>query len=164
MRAFLTIVIVVAIILLGYYLIRRSQEEIVLSPTVTTATPTPTGTVTATPVPTAIQSASITLGEQNDSGESGTMALTALSGNRTQVVLTLTGAPTTAQPAHIHTGSCANLGGIKYNLTNVVNGTSTTTINVALNTLLTTQLPLAVNVHKSASEINTYVACGDLTI
>ncbi|MCR4325344.1 MAG: CHRD domain-containing protein [Patescibacteria group bacterium] len=103
----------------------------------------------------------VSLGEQNDSGMSGFANLTAVEGS-TNVVLTLTGAPEgVVQPAHIHTGSCAEIGGVVYPLEFPVNGVSETTLAVSLDAILG-QLPLALNVHKSAEEVSVYVACGDI--
>ena len=64
-------------------------------------------------------------------------------------------------PAHIHTGSCANIGAVKYPLTSTVDGESETKINASFADLKA-QLPLAINVHKSVAEIGVYVACVDL--
>src|SRR3989344_5239381 len=103
----------------------------------------------------------VALSAQNDSGMSGTATLTATDGS-TLVELDLTGAPAgITQPAHIHTGSCATIGGVVYPLTFPVNGISETTLDVSLEAILA-QLPLALNVHKSPEEANIYVACGDL--
>jgi CHRD domain len=97
---------------------------------------------------------------QNKSGETGTATLTA-DGNKTRVEIALSGAPATAQPAHVHDGSCANIDPKpKHPLTSVVNGKSTTTLDVPLAQL--TGGNLAINVHKSAAELTTYVACGDI--
>ena len=110
----------------------------------------------------ASQSIVFALNAQNNSGMSGEATLTAMDGS-TLVELELTGAPSgITQPAHIHTGSCANIGGVVYPLTFPVDGASETTLDVSLDALLT-QLPLALNVHKSAEEASVYVACGDLT-
>lgn len=104
----------------------------------------------------------IELASQNDSGEMGTATLTEMNG-QTKVVISLTGVPAgVEQPMHIHAGSCSELGGVNYPLTNVVNGSSETVVDVSLNQL-TNELPLAVNVHKSTSEASVYVACGDIT-
>ena len=66
-----------------------------------------------------------------------------------------------AQPAHIHEGSCAKLDPKpKYGLSNVTDGKSSTTVPVSLDTL--TKGGLAINVHKSAEDLKTYVACGDI--
>lgn len=103
----------------------------------------------------------IALSAQNNSGESGTAKIEDFDG-KAKVTLNLTGAPSgVTQPAHIHTGSCANLGGVKYPLNFPVNGKSETTLDISLDELLD-GLPLAVNVHKSAAEANIYVACGDI--
>ncbi len=63
-----------------------------------------------TPLVASAKSASKTypLAPQNGSGEKGTVTLTA-DGDKTIVAVALTGAPASAQPAHIHPGSCANL-------------------------------------------------------
>ncbi len=99
---------------------------------------------------------------QNGSGESGTVTLTPL-GDKTRVDVALVGAPAdTPQPAHVHLGSCAKLDPKpKYPLATVVDGFSTTTLDVPIGQL--TSGDFAVNVHKSTSEIPKYVACGDLT-
>src|SRR5438067_9399567 len=69
----------------------------------------------------------IPLNEQNGSGESGTATLTDMGNGQTQVVLKLSNAPTVAQPAHIHKGTCANLDPTPlYPLTSVTNGQSDT--------------------------------------
>jgi len=101
----------------------------------------------------------VKLGAQNGSGETGTATFTP-QGNKTQVVLQLTGAPATAQPAHIHEGSCAKLNPApKIPLQNVVNGKSTTVLDMPMKQVMAGG---AVNVHKSAQDVKTYVACGDL--
>ena len=66
-------------------------------------------------------------------------------------------------PAHIHMGSCANLNPTpEIPLTNVQNGTSTTVVNQALATIQGQQR--AVNLHMSAADLATYVACGDIPL
>ena len=98
------------------------------------------------------------LGEQNKSGETGTATITS-QGNKTQVVLQIKGAPAEAQPAHIHDGTCASLDPKpRIPLQNVVNGKSTTVLDMPLAEVKKG----AINVHKSASDLKTYVACGDL--
>ena len=103
----------------------------------------------------------IPIAAQNNSGETGTATLTQAGPDLT-VVIALKGAPaTTAQPAHIHTGTCANLGGVVYPLTNVVNGSSTTTVKgLTIDKLLGASY--AINVHASADNIGKYVACGKI--
>jgi hypothetical protein len=105
----------------------------------------------------------VTLAQQNGSGESGTATLTKV-GNQTKVVIDLKNSSDMAlslvQPAHIHKGSCATLGAVEYPLTNVKSGKSTTTVSAKLDDLQ--KGAYAINVHKSAADIKTYVACGDI--
>jgi predicted lipoprotein with Yx(FWY)xxD motif len=100
----------------------------------------------------------ITLGPGRDSDQNGTATLTA-KGNQTVVALTIKpGAAGVAQPAHIHVGQCPVPGDVKYPLTNVVDGKSSTTLDVKLSDLL--KGGFAINVHQSAQDIGKYVACG----
>jgi hypothetical protein len=108
--------------------------------------------------------ATVNLGEQNGSGESGTARLTAV-GDKTKVVLDLRSPSammaSETQPAHIHKGSCAKLDPTPaYALADVQDGKSTTTVGVKLDDLR--KGAFAINVHKSATELDTYVACGDI--
>lgn len=103
----------------------------------------------------------VNLSSQNSSGISGKAMVTEVDG-RAQVKIELTGALLgLPQPAHVHVGSCATIGGVKYPLSNVLSGKSTTVLSVSMADLKA-GLPLAVNVHKSVAESGTYVACGDV--
>ncbi len=106
----------------------------------------------------------IELESQNNSGESGTAMLTEVGGNL-RVSLNLTGAPAgVSQPAHIHAGSCENLGAVKYALNSPVNGKSETVLEgLSLDDLKSGGL-FAINIHKSNAESGVYVACGDLDL
>lgn len=102
------------------------------------------------------------LAAQNGSGEAGTVTLTPMPDNKTRVEVALVGAPTDVpQPAHVHPGSCSKLDPKpKYPLTSVVDGYSTTTLDVPIGQLIAGDF--AVNVHKSANELPKYVSCGEL--
>ena len=144
-------IVIGVIIIVGvvWYLNRASYAP----PSVPTPTPQPTTEVPA--------SVTVNVSSQNNSGESGTATLTVMEG-KTHVTLALIGAPASVtQPAHIHTGSCAAIGGVKYPLTFPVDGTSETMLDISLQQLLS-ELPLAINVHKSPQEASVYVACGDI--
>jgi hypothetical protein len=80
-----------------------------------------------------------------------------------------------SHPAHIHSGSCAELGEVVYPLTDValpagemmgadgghpVESSDTNLPDVSLQDILGGQY--AVNVHLSADEIGTYIACGNI--
>jgi hypothetical protein len=103
----------------------------------------------------------INLSAQNNSGISGKAIITKIDG-RAQVRLELTGAAYgLPRPAHVHVGSCANIGAVKYPLSDVITGNSTTYLSVTLDQMKA-ELPLAINVHQSIAEVGTYVACGDV--
>jgi CHRD domain len=105
-------------------------------------------------------SVTMQLSEQNGSGESGTATLTA-EGESTRVEIDISNGTSEPQPAHIHEGSCANLNPTpKYALQNVVDGKSTSTVAASLDDLKSEAY--AINVHKSAMELQTYVSCGDI--
>ena len=103
----------------------------------------------------------VVLNAQNNSGQSGTAVLKNDNG-ATRVTITLDGALVNiAQPAHIHLSKCATIGGVAYPLNSVVNGQSETVVSAPLAQLITAE-QLSINVHKSAEDVKTYVACGDL--
>jgi hypothetical protein len=98
---------------------------------------------------------------QNDSGQDGEATLSEVDSDTTRVVLEVENPSVEAQPAHIHRGSCENLDPEPaYGLENVVDGKSTTEVNVGVEDLV--DKGFAVNVHKSADEAQVYVACGDI--
>jgi Cu/Zn superoxide dismutase len=98
----------------------------------------------------------------NGSGENGSATLTQTAGG-VQVVVSLKGAPADAQPTHVHIGTCGNINKApEYPLVNTVGGKGTSTIaGVKLADLLKGKY--AINVHKSTSDLATYVACGNIT-
>jgi len=100
----------------------------------------------------------IQMGAMNGSGESGTATLKP-NGNKTVVVLKLAGGSSVEQPAHFHTGTCDKYEPRPlYGLNDVVNGTSTTSVNQPIEKL--TAGDLIINVHKSYDDIATQVSCG----
>jgi Cu/Zn superoxide dismutase len=115
----------------------------------------------AAPVAAATSPLTISLHAQNGSGEDGTAVLTQTP-DGVQVAVSLKNAPAAAQPAHIHQGTCAKLNPApQYPLTSLASGTSTTVVKgVTLDQLLAGTF--AINVHKSTSDLGTYVACGDI--
>lgn len=97
----------------------------------------------------------------NGSGETGTATLTQES-DGVKVVVSLKNAPADAQPTHIHIGTCGNISKApEYALVSLQNGSSTSVVKgVSLADLLKGHY--AINVHKSASDLGTYVSCGDI--
>lgn len=108
----------------------------------------------------------LNFGAQNNSGISGTATLSEKD-NKVKVSLdfksSVLGLLSLAQPAHIHVGSCANIGSVKYPLNSAISGKSETMLDVSLANIKAS-LPLAINVHKSVAESNIYVACVDIKI
>ncbi|HTM68802.1 MAG TPA: hypothetical protein VL426_05915 [Candidatus Binatia bacterium] len=103
----------------------------------------------------------LTIDALGGSGISG-KALLVEQEDKTKVMLNLNG---TTQghtyPAHIHLGACPTPGEVKYSLASVAEGKSVTLVDASFDAIVS-GLPLAINVHKSDTEISTYVACGDL--
>jgi hypothetical protein len=104
---------------------------------------------------------SVKLQALNDSGQNGSATLIP-EGNKTKVVIDLPGMPAgVAEPAHLHMGRCDNLDKApKWPLNSVKDGRSVTELPVSLDTIL--KSPTAINVHKSATEAQIYVSCGDI--
>ncbi len=93
--------------------------------------------------------------------QAGTTTLTA-KGDQTEVALNLTPGPASvSQPAFMHNGSCPVVSGVKYTLTAVLDGKSTTMVNVALADVLKAG-PYAVVVHKSSQEAGIQTTCGNV--
>jgi hypothetical protein len=134
------------------------MKSIVSSLIVAVALVSPAAAFAQSPAP---ATATVKLSAQNNSGETGTVTL-AQAGPDVTVTAQITGAGTTPQPIHIHKGSCAKLDPAPlYPLTTVQNGASVTTLkNMKLSDLETGAY--AINVHKSTTDIGTYVACGDI--
>ena len=106
-------------------------------------------------------SVTITLGAQNNSGQNGTATLTDMHDGTTKVTVNISGGSATAQPAHIHAGSCANLDPKpKWPLSSVINGMSETMVPASLAEIANGTN--AINVHKSGAEASIYVSCGDI--
>jgi hypothetical protein len=97
----------------------------------------------------------------NNSGVTGTVTLADIGEDRTQVEVRVEPAGNLDMPAHIHPGSCDDLiPQPQYPLENVVNGTSTTVVRASVADL--TGGGLAVNLHRSNQDLQTYTACSDL--
>ena len=103
----------------------------------------------------------VQLQEQNFSGEAGTVSLTP-DGDKTRVDVVMASYAGNAQPAHIHKGTCASLDPTPaYPLDDVVAGRSVTVVPISLDDLLAGKY--AINLHRSAKQLQVYVACGNIT-
>ena len=153
----LVYVLIGGLVLVGvWYFVFNKPSNPVQQPTTTTTQETASPSATPSEI-------SVTLSEQNKSAESGTATLMEVDG-KVKVTLKLTGALAgVTQPAHIHVGKCPDVGAVKYPLTSPIDGMSETMLDVTL-AELKSQLPLGINVHKSATEAKVYVSCGDLVL
>ena len=120
-------------------------------------------TLTAPALAAGPESATYPLAEQNGSGETGTATFTQKGADVIVVVKVTGGNAKGPQPAHIHKGTCTHFNPAPFvALTNVINGTSTTTVENTTVAKLTTANAFSVNIHKSPKEPKIYAACGRL--
>ncbi len=162
-KIFLPLIVIALIVVGGIAFLSNTAKPISpIAPTTTPISISPTQSVTPTSSEGKMTNAAIkvVLEEQNNSSQSGTATIKEVDG-KVMVSIHLINGSSIPQPAHFHTGTCSKPGPIKYPLTNVVNGKSDTTLNVSLADFKK-ELPLIVNVHKSANQINIYVACGEV--
>ena len=104
----------------------------------------------------------VTLLEIEGSGQSGSATLTPMEA-QTEVVVEVTSGPAAddPQPLHIHFGSCGpNLGEVKFPLTDLTAGKSTTVVDASISSLTDGQHNI--NLHKSYPDIRTYTSCGNI--
>lgn len=104
----------------------------------------------------------VQLAEQNGSGQSGTAMFTPLDGGRTRIVIELTSPQEAPQPAHVHRGSCDDLGPPVVALTDVEDGRSATNAEIPLRKLETGDL--VIHAHKSEAEYDISVACAPIPL
>ena len=110
---------------------------------------------------TPMMSANITLDTLNASGVSGAAKIEEEEGGMVKVTIEVTPNGNLKMPAHIHAGQCgATLGDVVYPLNDVDNGKSETVVSVKFVDLETGGF--AINLHKSADDITTYTACGNI--
>ena len=97
----------------------------------------------------------------NGSGEDGSASLTQMA-DGVRVIVQLNHPSDDAQPTHIHIGTCGAINKApEYGLAFTVDGHSDSVVKgVQLSDLMKGKY--AINVHKSASDLGTYVSCGDI--
>lgn len=107
-------------------------------------------------------SVSVPIQAQNGSNQTGVATLTPTTDGKTKVDIVMKGVPDGAvEPTHIHKGPCKTLTPKpSYPLSPVTGGKSTTVVDVPLSQLQAGTM--AINLHQSATAIQTYVACGDI--
>ena len=106
----------------------------------------------------------INMGQQNNSGQAGNASVTDANGG-VNVAIHIKSEPKGAsEPAHIHQGTCTKLNPAPWKPLNpVVNGNSMTHL-AGVTVAQIKKGKYAINVHKSANDLKTYVSCGDLVL
>ncbi len=153
MKNAIILIVIVALIVVGYLVFKNKSDESEISISDETATSTPV-----------VESArvNVTLAEVAKSGESGAAVLENVDG-KLKITITVSNTPAgVAQPAFVYAGSCANLGEAKYTLANVVGGTSETVLDTKTVEQMLTGLPLAISIQKSEKDVKKSIACGDI--
>lgn len=111
----------------------------------------------------AAHSLAINMGQQNNSGEAGSANVTDVKGG-INVSVEIKQPKGASQPAHIHKGTCSKLDPAPWKpLKPVVDGKSFTHI-AGVTVADLKKGKYAINVHKSANDLKTYVSCGDLSL
>lgn len=108
------------------------------------------------------KSIDINMGAMNGSKQDGSARIVA-QGTGVVVTVKVNNEPKGAsEPSHIHQGTCKNLNPAPWKpLKNVIGGTAVTTVaGVTIADLK--KAHYAINVHKSDTDLKTYVSCGDL--
>ncbi|PKB72472.1 MAG: hypothetical protein BZY87_00005, partial [SAR202 cluster bacterium Io17-Chloro-G6] len=104
----------------------------------------------------------IVLGEQNNSGQTGTAVLSGR-GSFTNVSLDLSVGSLETEAVHIHEGQCApgDLGGVAHALTSFDGGSGASVTNAPIDLVSLMTGGFAVNTHK-AGETSIYTSCGNI--
>ena len=102
------------------------------------------------------QSLTISLGELNGSGQSGWATLTAQA-DQTLIVVSATAGISAL--AHIHEGSCAELGGVAHGLSDTSGASSSSVVEATLDELIAGFF--AINLHTDG-DAGVYSSCGDI--
>lgn len=115
----------------------------------------------------ASRSTTVTLTAQNGTKVTGTAVLTEMPGGSVRVVLDMQGLDPGQHKAHIHVGTCANQGDIKFDLETLRTtadgkATSMTVIKADFNDLITGQF--YVNVHNDPGTPTYIASCGEIHV
>lgn len=82
-------------------------------------------------------------------------------GESTSVEITMDDENADGQPAHIHSGACADPGPVKYELKPLEKGYSFTLLSIPFDRLMD-QAPLAFNIHRSPTTTEEFYGCARL--
>lgn len=82
-------------------------------------------------------------------------------GDATSVEIVMDDKKADDQPAHIHSGTCADTGPVKYELSPLKDGYSFTLLSIQIDRLME-QSPLAFNFHRSSTTTEEFYGCARL--
>lgn len=99
----------------------------------------------------------IDLNSKSDINQYGTATIKE-ENEKLAIELSLVNSPSTVQPVHIHRGTCDAPGEIIVNLTNVVNGRSSSVVDLTLDAV--NDGNHVITGHRSAEALGTYDFCG----
>lgn len=145
--------------ILAIGLVACGSEE--TRPTPTAVARAPVSTPTAQVVKSGAGQTEIKLymSEATGTYQTGEATITDL-GGKTRIVVNVAPAMASAQPIHVHVGTCSSVGSIANTLENVVAGKSETELEKPMSEIASGGK--VINVHLSFSEIRTYTACADI--
>ncbi|MBV8244865.1 MAG: hypothetical protein JOZ38_02995 [Candidatus Eremiobacteraeota bacterium] len=108
------------------------------------------------------KSLTVAMAAQNGSKQDGTATLTQ-DGSDVKIVVALKNEPASAsEPTHIHAGTCSKLNPAPEKPLSSTESGSTTSVLKDTQLASLTGGKYSINVHKSASDLATYVSCGTI--
>jgi hypothetical protein len=109
------------------------------------------------------KSETIAMHALNDSGQIGSATITDV-GGKVLITVKLTGEPSTAsEPSHVHFGRCPLIKAIPaYNVGPILDGKAESVVDLSWAEINSGKY--ALNVHKSASDMGTYMSCGNIGV
>lgn len=151
MKKILILLALVFIIAGGYFLLNNNAETL-----------NNIGEVSKTsPVPTIKKSGIyLALSEVNKSGETG-LALIIEKNNSVYVDIKLVMPAFTEDTAGLYLGTCQKIGPVKFALSNVINGSSTTNLNINMDKI-NQLLPMVLVINRTEGSSKVVAACGQL--
>jgi plastocyanin len=149
--------LVVGVSIVGYLLYRGATREDALLSAPSLPPPPPPNAETVLN-----QLRFVSIHEVNGSGINGPAVLQNLDGSASvEINISGTAVEPAARAAHIHKGTCKDIGEIAYELQPVTNGISQTVLEAPF-LQITENLPLLIAVHEGASLPSPIAACGDI--
>ena len=126
------------------------KTEEVLVPTLTPVISTEDGVTTVV----------VHISPTGEDGQTGTATFVSGDSSETLIQVSITPPIAEAQPIHLHSGTCDDIGPVLHGLQNVVRGDSVTLIGLSFDDIA--RNGTVVNVHASYADASNYTACREL--